>query len=54
MSIPSKRTVRIVVLAGFFVLAFAMYAAAESGSDPLTAVLLALIVALMIAGIYAG
>ena len=54
MSIPSKRTIRIVVLVGFFVLAFAMYAAVEAGSDPVTAVLLALIVALMIAGIFAG
>ncbi|MDQ3541623.1 MAG: hypothetical protein M3440_13150 [Chloroflexota bacterium] len=54
MSIPSKRTIRIVVLVGFFVLGFAMYVAAEAGSDPLTGILLALIVALMIAGILAG
>ena len=54
MRIPSKRTSRITVLVGFFVLAFAMYAAVEAGSDTLTTVLLALIVVLMIAGILAG
>lgn len=51
---PSKRTTRIVVLVGFFVLAFAMYLAVEAGSDSLTTVLLALIIACMVAAILAG
>lgn|GEM_PF-4755127 len=54
MSKPSKRTIRVVVLIGIFVLAFGMYISTEAGSDSVTAALLALTIALMVAGILAG
>lgn len=54
MSRPSKGTIRIVVLVGFFVVAFALYGSAEAGSDPVTLVFMGLLVALMVVGILAG
>lgn len=54
MKAPSKRTLRAVVILGIFVLAFGMYISAEAGADTATAALLALTVALMIAGILTG
>lgn len=54
MSAATRRNLRVAVLVGFFVLSFAMYVAAESGSDIATGVLLGLIVVLMGAGVLSG
>jgi hypothetical protein len=50
----SPRTRRLTVLIGFFIAAFALYAAAESGQAALEVVFLGLMILLMLVAIITG